>query len=136
MKGLARQEGFGLVAAIFLLLVMAAAAMGMVSLSATQHHSGAVSLQAIRAFHASRSGIQWGIAQAISGAACPADTTLTLSEGGLKGFSVAVSCTSSSHTEGASTDSTYTLVALAEYGAFGQPDYVSRRLQAAITGAP
>ncbi len=57
MKGLARREGFGLVAAIFLLLVMAAAAMGMVSLSATQHHSGAVALQAIRAFHASRSGI-------------------------------------------------------------------------------
>ncbi len=133
---LARRDGFGLVAAIFLLVVMASAAVGMVSLSGTQHHSGAVALQAIRAFHAARSGIQWEIAQAIGGGTCPADTTLSLSEGGLVGFSVAVSCTSSDHTEGGSTDSTYTLVALAEYGAFGQPDYVSRRLQAAITGAP
>jgi len=134
--GPTRRDGFGLVAAIFLLVVMSAAAGGMVSLSGVQHHSGAVALQAVRALHAARSGIQWEIAQVISGGTCPADSTLALAEGGLMGFSVAVSCTSSDHTEAGSTASTYTLVAVAEYAAFGQLDYVRRRLQATVTGAP
>ena len=129
------QSGFALVAAIFLLLVLASASAMMVNMSGVQRRTSLFALLGDRAYYAAASGVEWGIHQAL-GSGCPATTTLNLSEGGLVGFDVEVSCTSSSHDEGSTTTTTYLLEAVAEYGTYGDPDYVKRRLQTVVTDAP
>ncbi len=84
---------------------------------------------------AARAGVEWGAFQALDSAACTT-TTLTLTEGGLNGFDVVVTCNSSSHTE---TDITYNLFIIdvkARAGTYGNPDYVSRRMRTTLTDAP
>ena len=56
--------------------------------------------------------------------------------GGLSGFAVDVDCTVSSHTETGNTYNLFVIDAEARAGAYGTPDYVSRRMQASITDAP
>ena len=128
------QRGFALIAAIFLLIVLALASSMMVNLSGVQRRTSAFSLLGDRAYHAASSGVEWGIHQALA-SGCPATTTLNLSEGGLKGFDVDVSCSSSSHDEGSSTTTTYVIEAVAEYGSYGDQDYVKRRMRSVVTNA-
>ena len=130
------KHGFGLVSAIFLLLVLAAAGTMMINLSGVQRRTSVLALQADRAYRAAASGIEWGAHQALNLAACPVTTTLNLAEGGLQAFDVEVSCTSSSHSEGGVASTTYEISAVAEYGSYGDADYTRRRLMATITDAP
>jgi hypothetical protein len=55
-----------------------------------------------------------------------------LTEAGTAGFDVDVVCVQSTHVEGGSTIDVYTIDVLVESGNYGEPDYVSRRLQAKI----
>ena len=128
------QRGFALIAAIFLLIVLALASSMMVNLSGVQRRTSAFSLLGDRAYHAAASGVEWGIYQALA-SGCPGTTTLNLSEGGLKGFDVEVSCSSSSHDEGSATTTTYVIEAVAEYGSYGDQDYVKRRMRSVVTNA-
>ena len=130
-----RQRGFSLVAAIFLLVVLAGLGAFVVRVSAAQGQTVTLALQGANAFHAARSGIDWGIYQAVNNATCGA-ATLTLTEGGLAGFVVDVGCTSTTHTEGAGTFQVYVIDAFAQSGSFGMPDYVSRRIRATVATAP
>ncbi|NNL66098.1 MAG: hypothetical protein HKP30_07650, partial [Myxococcales bacterium] len=59
----------------------------------------------------------------------------TLTEGGTGGFSVAVGCTSTQHTEEV-TRTVYRLSAVATRGAFGERDYASRTIEVSVTDAP
>ncbi|MCP5058607.1 MAG: pilus assembly protein MshP [bacterium] len=127
-----REQGFGLVTAIFVLIVLAASGLAMISLSGVQRRTASLSLQALRADQAARSGLQWAAHNAISAGACPPNTTLTLTEGGLQGFSVAVSCTSTAHVEAATTSTIFELDSVGEYGSFGSADYVRRRVRASL----
>ena len=126
-------RGFALPSAIFLMVILALAGTIMVNMAGVERTTSTISLQSARAFAAARSGLEWGIYQSLTGAACPADTTLALAEGGLKGFGVDVTCTSSQHTEVATTRTLYTITAVAEYGSFGSADYVRRRLRGTIS---
>ncbi len=53
----------------------------------------------------------------------------------MKGFDVEVSCSSSSHDEGSSTTTTYVIEAVAEYGSYGDQEYVKRRMRSLVTDA-
>lgn len=129
------QHGFTLVIAVFLLVVLSLASSMMINLSGVQRRTSVFALLGERAYYAARSGVQWGIHQALA-SGCPATTTLNLSEGGLNGFDVTVSCTSSSHTEGSTTTTTYVIDAVSEYGSYGDQDYVKRSMQSVVTDAP
>lgn len=128
------QRGFSLVSAIFLLVVLAAIGVYAVRINTLQQQSVTEALRAAQAFHAARTGVAWGAYRALNAASCTT-TTLNLTEGGTVGFSVSVTCSQTSHTEGTSTVVVYLFDVRAEAGAYGGPDYVSRRLQAKITNA-
>ena len=131
-----RSEGLGLVSAIFLLVVLSLASAVMLNLVSVQGRSSVLSLQAIRATYAAKSGVQWGMWQILDTGACPAATTLTLAEGGLNGFSVDVACSVTSHTEGSASYAWYEIDVTARAGSYGSLDYVQRRMNATLTDAP
>ena len=130
----ARARGFSLVAALFLIVVVAA--LGAVAMRAVVSHQHVTHLALLgaRALEAARTGIEWGGYRALGGGACVSGT-LNLSEGALAGFTVEVACSATSHTEAGSPVTIYTLTSLARSGTYGTPDYVSRRVRARITDA-
>ena len=83
------QSGFGLVAAIFILVVLSLLGVVMLRLVGVEGATASLSLRSARAFQAARSGVEWATRQATLGS-CASSTTLALSQGGLNGFSVAV----------------------------------------------
>ena len=135
MSARRRQGGFSLVAALFLLVVLSGLAVFIVRVSAAQAQTTTLALLGARAFHAARSGIDWGVYQAVNNSSCGV-TTLNLAEGGLAGFVVDVSCTNTTHTEGADSFDVYVVDAFAQAGNYGMPDYVSRRIRATVATAP
>ena len=125
------QSGFVLPTAIFLLVVLAALATYMVSLSRTSHISSALDIQGTRAYLAARAGIEWGAWQLLQNNSCqPAPPPLGLA-GTLSTFSVSVSCSPPiTYTDGADTVTVYRITSTATSGAPGEVDYVERRIQA------
>ncbi len=134
------EGGFSLVSAIFLLVMITAAGAFMVRVSGVQRTTTTFALLGPKAYHAARSGIEWNLHRALTvPGSCPVGppttTSFALTEGGLAGFAVTVTCESEIHVEGASTETLYRFTSLAEWGAFGDRDYVSRRLETRITDA-
>ncbi len=103
-----RQRGFALVAAIFLVVVLSSLGIYIVRISNVQHQTVNVALLGARALQAARAGVEWGAFRALDADNCTT-TTLSLTEGGLDGFDVDVTCTSSSHTEYGTTYTVYFL---------------------------
>lgn len=140
MKRMPRAEsGFVLPTAIFLLVVLAALAAYMVSLSRTSHISSALDIRGGSAYQAARAGIEWGAWQVVDPQAlqpsptpCPASPTLLTLTGTLAAFRVSVSCTRTDTTDGADTVATYQITSTASAGAPGEVDYVERQIQATL----
>ena len=130
-----RQQGFALVSAIFLIVVLAGLGVFAVRMNTMQQQSVTAGLRAAEAFQAARTGVAWGAYRALNGGACAASTTLSLTEGAATGFRVAVQCTQRTYTEGATPVHVFVFDVRAEAGVYGGPDYVSRRLQTKITDA-
>lgn len=126
-----RQRGTSLIVAVFLLVVLAGLGAFAVRLTLMQQQTVNSALLASQAFHAAKSGISWAAHRALNGGWC-ASTSLSLTEAGAAGFSVDVACSQSTHVEGGITIDVFTINVLAESGNYGEPDYVSRRLQAKI----
>ena len=127
-----RQRGAALVVALFLIVVLAALGAVVVRLTAVEHQTANIALLSERALFAARAGIQLGAHRALNTGTCTA-ATVTLTEAGLKGYQVDISCASTSHGEGASVTTVYRLEAFARAGAYGTPDYVSRRISAVVS---
>ncbi|MHB1214839.1 MAG: hypothetical protein ACYCY9_07600 [Thiobacillus sp.] len=133
------ESGFVLPTAIFLLVVLAALAAFMVSLSRTTHISSALDIQGARAYLAARAGIEWAAWQVIdpqtqpptSTTPCPAATTLTLS-GTLAAFNVDVTCIRTPATDGADAVAIYQVTSTATSGTPGEVDYAERQIQASF----
>jgi MSHA biogenesis protein MshP len=115
-----RQRGFALVAAIFLLVVLASLGVYIVRINSVQQQTVNIALLGARAFEAAVAGIEWGAFQALDSGACTT-STLNLTEGGLDGFDVDYNL--------------YVIDVEARAGTYGTPDYVSRRMQATVTDA-
>ncbi len=138
-----REEGFSLVAALFVLVVLALLATIMVTLSGVQARTPLLALQGTRGFQAARSGIEWGVSQVLPPAGVPAPcfapATFPLAGPGLAGFSVTVTCSETLHTEVTLSPNpyrVYALEAVATTGTYGSGEYISRRMQATVTAAP
>lgn len=136
------QTGFALVTAIFLLVILAGLGAAMVTISTSQHTTVAMDIQSARAYQAARAGIEWGAFQALqaappAGFICPAlpsvgSHTMDFTGTPLDGFATRVTCSTTTHSEGASTVTLYTLTSTATYGAVATSDFVSRQLQARV----
>lgn len=129
---LRRQRGYSLVPALFLLIVLAGLGTVAVRLTAVQSQTVVLGMQSSRAYAAARSGVEWAAYRALSGAGCGA-ASVTFSEAGLAGFVVDTNCSMTTHAEGANTVRVYAVEAFARFGAYGSPDYVSRRLRMTLT---
>jgi MSHA biogenesis protein MshP len=102
------QKAFSLVAAIFLLVVLALLGALIASVTGMQQASGQLDLLGVRAYHSARAGMEWAIHQVVDPGntlnpascaspnmpSCPASpTTLPALGGSLSGFTVKVECT-------------------------------------------
>ncbi len=134
MKDRRTQNGFSLVPALFLLVVLGILGAVAIRVSMVSQQTVVLTMQATRAYSAARTGIEHASYRAVNGGSCTSET-LALSEGGLAGFTVVTSCSSTTHTEGPTTVTVYRLEAFASAGQYGTPDYVSRRLRATVSDA-
>ncbi|MCR4301276.1 MAG: hypothetical protein NUV51_06670 [Sulfuricaulis sp.] len=132
-----QQRGFALVAAIFIVTVLAILGIMMVTIGGMQRATTSAAVQGARAYHAARTGLEWGAYRAVVDASCVASTSISLASiPGLDGFSVTVQCASSQHREGGNTYNIYVVTSIAQSGTFGQADFTSRRMQISVTNAP
>jgi MSHA biogenesis protein MshP len=133
------QRGFSIVAALFLIVVLAAVGAFAVQIGASQQQSINLSMLSARAQLAANAGIEFASNRVIMGNTCAAATTLS-PQGALTGFTVRVTAVCA----GASTTITvngtpyrmYTFTSTATRGAFGNPDFVSRTVVRTVTNAP
>jgi len=132
------QEGFSLVSAIFLLVVIAALGTFAVTLSTTQQQSAGLDVMGARAYQAARAGIEWGAYRVLRNAgACAPTTTLPAGTlgGSLSGFTVDVTCVPSPQGEVSATTGIVTvfdLTSRATQGVVGTPNYVERQISVSI----
>jgi MSHA biogenesis protein MshP len=128
-----RQAGFGLVAALFLIVVVTLLVATMAHLSSIQHGSTSLAIQQARAYQAARAGLEWGISQAVNGNSC-ASGNPDLAGSGLAEFGVSVACESASYTDNEGNPlQIFRFTAEAQNGSpGGRPDYAYRRLTAVV----
>lgn len=125
-----KQSGFALISAIILIVVLAVLGVYMATMSGIQHETTSRSLLAARAYYGAKAGLEWGIHRAIAaGGICLGDTPFDLTGPGLDGIKVTVKCV---QTYAYSNNRTYYITSLAEFGAYGSPDYVRRRMAATV----
>lgn len=128
MRPDAAQRGFGLVAALFLIIVIAAVIAVMARLSVNQNATNSMGLQQARAYQMAQAGLEWGIARALSGQPCSASFSL-------EGFAIAVGCQATAAqpiSEENKNVSFRQVTASAQYAAAGSPDYAYRQLTAVV----
>ena len=85
-----RQHGFGVIAAVVVLVIFAGLSAFIVSMSTSQQLGSALDVQGSRASLAARAGLEWGKYQTVS-SSCAASTDLTIDS-----YSVKVECTEQS----------------------------------------
>lgn len=123
------QLGFSMVAAIFLLVVMAALGAFMVTFSNTQQLTSAQDVQGSRVYWAARGGLEWGISKVLTASACP----LSQSSFALDGFNLSVTLTPEAHDEGGTTITECRVISTATSGgSVGSVGYIDRSLTASI----
>jgi MSHA biogenesis protein MshP len=142
------QRGFGVIAAIVVLVILSALAAALVRFGAAAQSTATQAVLAAQASQTARAGIEWGLYQAFKGSwtSCSnAGTTLPQPLGAT--FSVTVTCDSRSYNEGETSPGTprtvriYTIDAVACNGTGNCPDntsatkpgYVERRRQVQAT---
>lgn len=127
MRPKSRQHGFGLVAAMFVIIIITAVITAMARLAETQNATNSMAIQQARAYQAARAGLEYGVARVLAGGGC--------SSFSLDGFAVGVTCvaqTPISVPEENDLVTFYTITAAAQYGTTGNPDYAYRQLTAVV----
>jgi len=137
-----RAGGFSLVSALFILVVLAALAAGLVNVAVMQHASGALDLQGVRAYQAARAGIEWGAYRILDPESAPSATlpscwgspaSLSLAQD-LAPFAVSVTCSGpASTTELDRTIGVYRLSATATFATATTPNRVSRTVEVTVS---
>jgi len=133
-----KQNGFGLVAAMFLIIVIAGAIAAMWRMSVTQATTNNLSLQQARAYQAARAGLEWGIWHFINDD-CPVSTLVDIDK--FKEFQVIVKCPNEfsekrEYKEVLESESPRIVIqritATAQYSNASSPDYVYRSVAAEV----
>ncbi len=127
-------------AAIFLLVVLSALGIFIITIGEAQRFTSLAAMQGTRAYYAAASGLEWGVYQSVVSSSCAATSTFVPAGIGLSGYSVTVTCTEpagSPYTEaGNSNIHVYIINSTATFGTYGDRDYYSRTLQVTVTNAP
>jgi MSHA biogenesis protein MshP len=133
----ARQAGFSLVAAIFLIVVLAALGTFAVQVAMARYQGANTQLLEARAQAAAEAGIGYGATLARTASTCNSSAPPLNLTGTLAGFVVTVSCSPTTQQIGTSpaTYEAYALTATATHGSYGQSNYVARTVTA-VTNAP
>lgn len=137
------QNGFTIVQAIFILVVLALLGTYMVSLSTIGQATSTQAVMQARAYQAARAGLEWGIAPIANAgnyslALIECNTIDAAPSFDVDGFTVDVTCDPSPlapYNEGGEDIGIYNLNAVASYpspGTLSSPDYVSRTLEVTI----
>lgn len=150
-----RETGFSILAAIFLLVVLALLGALIASVTGMQQSSGQLDVLGVRAYYSARAGMEWGASQVldpnnnlpgVGGTAnlppCPAASTDLPSLGGsLSSFTVTVTCSATINaptTEGNRNIGAYRIVSTAcNQAPCPNPSptsgYVEREVQASLS---
>ena len=133
MRPESSQRGFALVAAMFLIIVVALLVAAMSRLASDQHGGNSLAIQQARAYQAARAGLEWGISHVLNVGSC-SSSEVSMAGGGLSEFTVSLTCSSTSYTDDDGSGLTiYRLTAQAQNGVPGsRPDYAFRRLTAVV----
>ena len=136
MRFSTQSPGFTLIGAIFLLVVLSLAGVYMVNMAGVQRATTNAAFLSARAYQAAYAGIEWAVYEAVNTpSVCPA-ASFGLTEGGLNGFAVNVTCTMADHVENVTITTVFQITSQAEYGTFGDMDYVSWRVEAGLMVTP
>lgn len=131
------ERGFALVAAMFVMIVIAVAIAAMARLSVTQVGTVNLGLQQARAYQAARAGLEWGVYRItrpfVCGAAAPTTSDASFV---IDGFTVEVHALAPDvaagrvfEEEGAARHYFYQLSVVAQSGTVASPDYAYRKLE-------
>ncbi|WP_137820502.1 hypothetical protein [Pseudomonas sp. 2FG] len=127
------EQGFALVAALFVMVVIALVVVAMARLSANQHGTNSLAIQQARAYEAAQAGLEWGINQALAGNCQPVPTAVGLAGSNLAEFNLLVVCSVAAYVENGAAVNIYRLTATADNGnPANRPDYAYRQLTAVV----
>lgn len=126
------QRGFAAIAAIFLVVILAAFGAFMVSISNTQQLNSAQDVLGSRAYWAARAGLEWAVARLPAGSTACWLATAPAPPTAIEGFTVDVTCTSNTYTEGAVTLYVFKLVSTARSPVVGSVGYVERSVSGSL----
>jgi MSHA biogenesis protein MshP len=141
------QRGVSLVAAVFIIVVLAILGLMMVTIGGMERATAVAAAQGARAYYAARAGIEWGTYQAMPPtSSCvaisplplgpPTPPTFSLTVPGLSGYNVWVDCAKTQHRERGDTYFVYVITSTATFSTFGTADYISRTLRVSVTDVP
>lgn len=136
------ERGFALVAALFLMVIVALVVATMSRLAVNQNADGDLALQQARAYQAAQAALEWGISKARNGSCM--SSGIDLSASNLAEFSAGVDCrpvlSSSPYSytdENGESLTLFTVTAWAENGSPDQrADYAYRKLTATVQKKP
>lgn len=139
------QRGFSLVSAIFLLVILSALGVFMLSISTMQQTTSTQDMQGSLAYQAAKAGLEWGAYQVMNPeninppaggvvryACAGSPTVLPAFTGSLSRFTVTVACTFADFDEGGNKLRVYQIISTAKLGVVGQTNYIERQLTASI----
>lgn len=137
------QRGFGVIAAIVILVILAVLAAAIVSLGSTQQMTSAQDVMSAKAWQAARAGNEWGLYKALQGQdwigpATTCDTgsrTSTLDLAADTGFRVTVYCDSWLYNEGESVPGSAKTVRIYRIKAVACPAASCPATDASVAGA-
>ena len=128
-----QQAGFALVAAMFVLIIIALVIAAMMRMAGNQHGTNSLAIQQARAYQAARSGLEWGISRALAGSCLPSKTLVMTGSNLLEFEGVRVTCSLNAYSEDGAAVNIYQLTATAQNGLPGsRPDYAFRSLTAVV----
>lgn len=143
-----KAQGFSLVAAIFLLVIIAGLGAFMLSVYSVQRATSNQDVLGTRAYHAAKAGLEWASFQILdpenaiaitAPATCAAATGSPVFGGALQGFVVNVTCNLTETREGSNVIRLYQITSTAFWppapgvGTVPGPDYVERRIYTSLS---
>jgi MSHA biogenesis protein MshP len=142
-NGNGRSLGFALVAALFLIVVLAALGLFALKLSGAQQQSINLTILGTRAQAAANAGIEYAAHITLSTDACPI-SPINLNQAALSGFTIQVTCLRTTPLVLGSPPlvcpggncSVFELTATATTGTYGRPDYASRFASRTVSTVP
>lgn len=130
-----RPQGFAIVSAIFILVVLATLGAFILNISSGQQIGSALDVQGVRAYQAARAGIEWGLYRQLQAGSCAAATNFVPPAATLSGFTVSVACVATADASGGPTVYTLTSTACSQPNGGVCPNtvnpgsfYIERRL--------